>query len=107
MMVIPLKWLPWLLVIGGIALIADGETEGVIALIIGVVWLILRSPSKGSTSQSASSAKTATTQITTQTKQPSQQPKQTVQSDAVCPVCGTHADNGVIFCPNCGTKLTQ
>ena len=116
MMVIPLKWLPWLILIVGLITLAGGEAEtGLVMIAVGGVWLFLRNLGKNKSnentaqnSQSAPSARTSTPQAT----QPSQtaqtrQDTQTEQRVSFCPVCGARADSGATFCTSCGTKLTR
>lgn len=114
MMVIPMKWFPWLILIVGVITLAGGEAEtGFVMVAVGGIWLFLRSQSKnkgsaGSSSQSAPSAGT----IDPPPKQPSQtvqtgQGPQAKQHVSFCPVCGARANSGAAFCMSCGTKLTQ
>lgn len=86
-----------LFIIGGIVVISDGDVvTGVVGLIFGVLFFFGGSSSSSKSTNGGSS------------KPPEPPgPPGTVQSDAVCPVCGTRAGSGVIFCPNCGTKLTH
>lgn len=46
MLFIPMKWIPWLLLIGGVALLFEGEIAGgIIASILGGGWLLLKNRS--------------------------------------------------------------
>lgn len=110
MIVFPLKWLPWILAIGGfIGLVTSGEPFAIVPTLIGVVWLIFifnnkkdgRSPN--STSQNSSnntSAYKAPTQTITNAS--------TATNSAnmnVCPNCKAPIGSGMSFCMKCGTKV--
>lgn len=93
MIVFKLSWLPWILIIAGVALLADGEAPGVVLLIIGVVWLFLklRSKSKNSVSSKGQSTPPKASSVKPVTK---------------CSRCGKENRPGSIFCENCGSKLS-
>lgn len=125
MIVFPLKWLPYLLVIGGIGSIASGEATGwgIVLLFIGAIWIYLSKKPKGVASNTASQSKTANApayNAPAQSATPNQSTaayKAPVQAAAthqtpinagatnICPSCKTTVPDDMFFCTNCGTKL--
>ena len=47
-MVVPMKWLPYLLVIGGIGMLSSGEDTGIgiLAAALGGIWLYFKHSGK-------------------------------------------------------------
>lgn len=106
MMVIPLKWFPWLILIVGIVVMVGGEAgTGLIMTAIGAAWLFLRSRSKQKNAQSSAGSRnqapppvrpTGSTNSTAQTD----------QRAAFCPSCGARVDSNAAYCVSCGHKLS-
>lgn len=125
MIVFPLKWLPYILAIGGFLwFFTEGEVTGLVMGLIGAVWIyyIQKGKSRPSTSPQTSSAGTSAY------KAPSQIPVSTVNAvntsnstsaaspaytthaavskdPTVCPNCRTPIGEGMSFCTSCGTKV--
>lgn len=104
----------WICIIIGIVLVMGGEPSfGVVWLIIGIVWLIIKRKlkQKEAEAQTSQARQLQQPQQTQQSVQP--QPEMTantnntppVQSAAFCTNCGTRVKNDALFCSNCGTKL--
>lgn len=102
MIFFPLKWLPWILAVGGfIVFFTTGDLGSLVSLIIGVVWLyFIYGNKKGKASSSSTTAYRAPAQ------------PQTTGSDTVnapntdvCPACNTAVGEEMSFCTKCGTKI--
>lgn len=106
MMVIPLKWFPWLILIVGIVVMAEGEVgTGIIMAAIGIVWLFLRSRSKqNNTESSAGSHNQAPPPV--QRTNNTNSTAQTDQRAAFCPSCGARVSGDAAYCVSCGHKLS-
>ena len=104
MVVFPLKWLPYLLVIGGLYGVISGEEVGfgIVALVVGGIWLFLKHSNGSSSSRSSSSSSTSGP------SSPSNNTAVTkAESKAICPNPECHHSNPpeALYCEHCGTKL--
>lgn len=95
MIVFKLSWLPWILIIGGIGLLSDGEAAGVALLLIGAVWLVLRYRSKKSGDSEPKQL---------QKKNPINAEGSAV-SPGTCPACGAAVSENSLYCASCGKRL--
>lgn len=102
MIFFPLKWLPWILAVGGfIALVTTGDPSSLISLIIGGVWLyFIYGNKKGKAGNSGTTAYRATVQPQTTVLNTVNTP-----NTDVCPACNTAVGEGMSFCTKCGTKV--
>lgn len=127
MIVMPVRLVPYILIGGGILgfFVGDGEAEiyiaSVICIIIGALWLWIRhsdsGKSKGTAAAAAKPANTAKTVPSPAAKTvntvstASAQTAKTADAAAApakktCSACGKVMDeDGLVFCPFCGTKL--
>lgn len=106
MMVIPLKWFPWLMLIVGIMVVAGGEAgTGLIMAAIGAVWLFLRSRSKQKSAQSSAGSHNQVPPPVQRTNN-TNSAAQTNQRAAFCPSCGARVSGDAAYCMSCGHKLS-
>jgi hypothetical protein len=102
MIVFPLKWLPWILAVGGfIVFVTTGDPGSLVSLIIGGVWLyFIFSKKKEKTGTGSTTSHRAPVQSTTTV------PKNVnTANTVVCPTCSTAVGEGMSFCTKCGTKV--
>lgn len=101
MIVFKLSWLPWMLVIAGISLLADEQGEGGILVLIGAFWLFVRLLSKSGKNVGGSGAPSSAAQVSDSV------PTNTTMGKpaAKCPLCGKENRQGALFCEDCGSKL--
>lgn len=106
MMVIPLKWFPWLILIVGIVVMVEGEAgTGLIMAAIGAVWLFLRSRSKQKSAQSSAGSHNQAPPPVQRTNN-TNSTAQTNQRAAFCPSCGARVSGDAAYCVSCGHKLS-
>ncbi len=128
MIIFPLKWLPYILTIGGIIVLADsGDATGLIPLAIGGIWLyfIYKGKNESKSSVQRPSGSTSAYQAPAQVQSnanlvnaapanpsPYQQTMSQVSAGAthtagsvICPNCTSQVGDGMLFCSKCGTKV--
>lgn len=110
MIVFPLKWLPWILAIGGfIALVTTGDPFSFVMMLVGGVWLFLKyKGNKGGTSISSTSQKSINNNILNNTANQTTTNTQNATNSVnvnLCPNCKTQVGEGMSFCTKCGTKV--
>lgn len=127
MIVFKLSWLPYMLIIAGIAVVAEGQPAGLIFIAIGGIWLYFKYKNKksGTTSQSGTASSTSKPAATNNTvnsapKAVPSAPKavETVQSapkaqsvepakpvGKFCRHCGAKVEPDDVYCIECGEKL--
>ena len=121
MLVFKLSWLPFILILAGILLAAEGQPAALILCVIGGVWLYFRFKNKKTGNASskpntpntpyntnASNAPYSTTNVP-QSNHIVSNPAPTVDANKTaakfCSNCGAKATPGSVFCSNCGNKL--
>lgn len=115
-MIVPVKLLPWILLIGGFLGLVTGEAPGfsIVMLLGGGVWLLIKASNKKGkpAAKAANSARPNSTPAPSRpapqpapAPQPVPQPERAVLSEGKCPSCGTVAEPGMLFCAQCGSKL--
>ena len=112
MFVVPLKWLPYLLVFAGVGGIFIGEDVGLSVglLVVGGIWLLLKRNSSANKSSGTGSTRpnigtpNANNNLPKMTLQDS---KQKSESTAVryCPRCGQANPGDALFCSRDGERL--
>ncbi len=122
-MIVKVKWIPWILLVGGVlaVFLCDGEDIfwGFVSAVIGGIWLFLQSrttvPAKKSTPASAPKNTTphvaastvapapAATNAAVHKAQPA--PADTQPKTKRCPSCGNIEQQDMFFCSKCGAKL--
>ena len=120
MIVFKLSWLPYMLIIAGIAAIAGGEPAGLVFIVIGGVWLYFKYKNKnsGTTSQSGTASSVSKPAATNNTVNSAPKAVETVQSapktkpveqtkpvGKFCRHCGAKVEPDDIYCVECGEKL--
>jgi hypothetical protein len=118
MVVFPLKFLPWLLIVAGIGFMCTGEAIawGIVLLVIGLVWAgfqVAGWANKRKAKQAAPVPRTApdirlTPNENTQPPQRAYAPSQAEyapQPASRCPRCQNEDIEDAVFCGKCGYKL--
>ena len=122
MFVFKLSWLPYMLIIAGIILLADGDAAGIALAIIGAGWLFAKSRAK-KTPASGQSAGTQETPVQTAEAVPSPDtaaqnapspekapaPAAAFKEEPPTPDTPVQSEQSAApapkFCPYCGVKL--
>ena len=121
MIIFKLSWLPYILILAGILLAAEGQPAALILCVIGGVWLYFKfknkkaenSSNKPNTPNASYNTNASNAPYpTTNAPQPTQivsNPTPTVDANKTaakfCSKCGAKATPGSVFCSNCGNKL--
>lgn len=120
MFVVPLKWLPWLLLIGGLILLLSGDADlWTVLLTIGSgIWIFFQQKDKknqpnrkentvsGNNSQKSSQNYPAVQNAVTPVQNISVPQNTSVGSSMrKCPYCGNMENSEMLFCSKCGGKL--
>ena len=120
MIVFKLSWLPYMMIIAGIAVISEGEPTGLICIGIGGVGLYFKYKNKnsGTTSQSGTASSASKPAVSSKTvnsapkavtavqSAPKTQPvEQAKPAGKFCRHCGAKVEPDDIYCVECGEKL--
>ena len=112
MLVFKLSWLPYMFIIAGIALAAEGQPSALILCVIGGVWLYFKFKNKKAENASNNANPFGAPYITTNVPQAapvaSKSDPPTDANNGVakfCSNCGTKMNPGSVFCNHCGKKL--
>lgn len=115
MLVFPLRWLPYILFLGGIVIaIEDGKPDALVLTVIGGVWLYFKykKKSSGTVSSISKPAVINNTEnsvheaVENELSTPQTQPL--VKAEPVekfCLHCGAKVEPDDIYCVECGEKL--
>ena len=105
MIIYPVKWIPYMLIVGGIGMILLGEGDfawNLFLVGLGVAWLVIKKKFFDKPTQSNQSNVNNYTQTTTNQMNFGAGAK-TVNN--FCTSCGAKLQSGDKFCMNCGKKL--
>ena len=112
MLVFKLSWLPYMFIIAGIALAAEGQPSALILCVIGGVWLYIKFKNKktenASNNANPSGESHATTHIPHAANIVPESASPAGENNATakfCSNCGTKINPGSVFCNHCGKKL--
>lgn len=111
MMIYPIKWLPYLIIIGGIlVIIFEGDVVWGLCLIgIGVAGLYIKKKFFDSNSYAQNTqninTQTTNTQATNFQNTNMNYNGTTTTASNFCGKCGSKVQPGDLFCENCGNKL--
>ena len=112
MLVFKLSWLPYMFIIAGIALAAEGQPSALILCVIGGGWLYLKFKNKKAENNTNNANPSGAPYITTNVPQAAPvASKSAPLTDAnngvvkFCSNCGTKINPGSVFCNHCGKKL--
>jgi hypothetical protein len=100
--IFPLKWLPWLLLIGGLVTLFSGESTflSIVLMIVGGIWAYSQvSGNKKRVSSNSSNYSTGVNYNSTQSTY------KTADTSTQCPNCRNIVSNEMSFCSKCGTRL--
>lgn len=127
MIVFKLSWLPYMFIIAGIALAAEGQPAALILVVIGAVWLYFKfknkreanasnkpynpntsyntNPSNNTNTSGAPYSTTNAPQSNHIVSSPAPTVDASQSAAKFCSNCGAKAVPGSVFCSNCGNKL--
>ena len=126
MFVFKISWLPYMFIIGGIAIAAEGQYSALVLVPIGIVWLVIKYGSRSSgsnansaevpatyvqptapveTAASAENPASAENHTSAQPIAPSETQPAPAHTPKFCMNCGNKLIPGSKFCPECGQKL--
>lgn len=121
MFVYKLSWLPYMTLIAGIILIAEGTEGGEFLFLAGLIWTgytlyskYVKKKAQNSASEPVAPAQTHSVQSTPVNPAPAQnepaqsapvQPAPSASAPKFCSSCGYKLTPGSVFCPSCGKKL--
>ena len=93
MIFVPLKWIPYLLLLASLyGIFGEGDWGWIVGVIISVVWIYFRSGKKDTTTN---------TGVEVQNVSGAMPQKQEVR----CLQCGAENAPGSIYCEKCGNRL--
>lgn len=104
MIIYPVKWIPYMLIIGGIGMIILGEGDFAWNLFVagvGVAWLVIKKKFFNKPAQNNTSSMNYT-QTSTNQMNYGEEPKPAIK---FCTSCGAKVQSNDKFCMNCGNKL--
>ena len=125
-MIVKVKWIPWILLVGGVLAIFVCEGEdvfwGVVSAIIGGIWVYLQASSskkktvpakaaaptetpRNTTLYTANTTVAAPAAATTVANKTQSAPADTQPKTKRCPSCGNIENMEMFFCSKCGAKL--
>ncbi|HIU34740.1 MAG TPA: zinc ribbon domain-containing protein [Candidatus Pullichristensenella excrementigallinarum] len=94
MIFVPLKWIPYLLLLASLyGIFGEGDWGWIVGVIISAVWIYLRSSEKS----------TSTTEAGAQSASGTLSQKQ----EALCLQCGAENASGSVYCEKCGNRLAN
>lgn len=114
MIIYPVKWLPYILIVGGILVVVfEGDVLWGLCLVgMGVAGLYIKKKFFDSTNnvqnndtQNTNAQTTNWQSTTTQNVNPNVNHSNTTSAMNFCGKCGSKIQPGDLFCENCGTKL--
>jgi hypothetical protein len=110
MVVFPVKWLPWLLLIGGLILIFSGEATffSIVLMIIGgvLVYMQLTGKKSGTSTNNNRTNNYNNTGINnTVVNDNTTSTVVTHETSLRCPSCGNVENDDMNYCSKCGTRL--
>ena len=99
MLIFKLSWVPYILIIAGIAVAADGDASALILTAIGIIWLIIKyyNKSKNSSNSNTQNETSFSTNSAPATNQSA--------NVKYCRNCGAKLEDGDVFCVECGSKI--
>ena len=114
MVVVPVKWLPYLLIFTGVYGLVSGDQEfstgtSLFFIVIGAIWLYLKHGARPAASPAKSTVGIAAPVAPSSGEVGTDSPKTPAPSSdstRYCPCCGAAcADPNSVYCSSCGTKL--